>query len=444
MRPNQMNLKTLAIHPDHFTSFEEDVIEAHKKMGKAVKCLGTSDPAAFDWDSVKWARPYRVSEGVLTIPIEGALVSGFPYHIEDWVTGYEFIAASLYRAERDLDVERIVFAIDSSGGHARGCFELVEYAQETVTKPMDSMVNGVAFSAAYAIACIGETITATKHSEVGSIGVVATHFDYSAQLAQIGITPTLIFAGAKKVDGHPLQPLSQRAKADIQSGVNDTYATFVNHVASSRGLTPKNIRNTEADTFRTDEALEMGLIDRVGREPIASNAPASSESNLQSQSQKGDQTMKDKDKSNPVDEVTKDAEVNDISDVNESDGGDDEPVAAGDTSTDVEDNADEPLSASAQSERQRIANILASEMGKKMPKAATHLAIHTDMTVAEVEAFLGELGADAQSTPADDAHTFTGFDGLMNQTDNPQIAALENASGEGSFADSFFNSVRGG
>ena len=72
----------------------------------------------------------------------------------------------------------------------------------------------MATSAAYGIAASATDIVVSPTSITGSIGVVLMHLDQSAELAMKGRKPTLIFAGAHKVDGHPFGPLSDNVRAD--------------------------------------------------------------------------------------------------------------------------------------------------------------------------------------------------------------------------------------
>ena len=50
------------------------------------------------------------------------------------------------------------------------------------------------------------------------------HADYSRAVDRAGVTPTLIHAGAHKVDGNPYAPLSGEVKADLQAEVDRYYA----------------------------------------------------------------------------------------------------------------------------------------------------------------------------------------------------------------------------
>jgi ClpP class serine protease len=85
-------------------------------------------------------------------------------------------------------------------------------------------------------------------------------------LEQKGIQPTLIHAGANKVDGNPYEPLSEDARADIQAEIDQFYGLFLDHVAQGRGrrLTKTKARETEARTYIGKAAVEAGVADDVG------------------------------------------------------------------------------------------------------------------------------------------------------------------------------------
>ena len=120
-------------------------------------------------------------------------------------------------------------------------------------------------SAAYALASGAQRIVATPTSLVGSIGVVMLHADYSRFLDKKGVTPSLIFAGAHKIDGNPFEPLSAGVREDLQREVNQYYDLFVETVAAGRRLvSPASIRQTEARTYIGRDAVDARLADDVG------------------------------------------------------------------------------------------------------------------------------------------------------------------------------------
>ena len=217
----------------------------------------------------KGDNPYfsRRGDGVAVIPIVGSLVNrtgGL-----DAVSGlcsYEHVRRSLNAAANDEDISTIALDIDSAGGEAVGAFEIAAHVRAVAKlKPVMASVTGLCCSAAYAIGSASSQITVSPSSLVGSIGVVMLHLDRSRRLDQEGIVPTLIHAGKHKVDGNPLQPLSDDVREDLQAEINYFYSMFVDTVAVGRPrLTPEDIRATEARTYIGGIAVTVGLADAVG------------------------------------------------------------------------------------------------------------------------------------------------------------------------------------
>ena len=131
------------------------------------------------------------------------------------------------------------------------------------TKPIYTFANDHAFSAAYAIGSATSKIFINRTSGVGSIGVVATHVDISEADKKDGIKYTTIFAGAKKNDLSPHEPISDDAVSDIQTEVNRLYEIFVATVSRNRNLSIETIKSTEAATYYGANGIEKGLADEM-------------------------------------------------------------------------------------------------------------------------------------------------------------------------------------
>jgi signal peptide peptidase SppA len=207
------------------------------------------------------------ADGVALIPVIGSLVNrGAWLGVNSGKTSYEGLQHQVRQAAADPNVKAILLDIASGGGEATGAFETASIVREAAAqKPVTALVNGMAASAAYAIAAGASTIVTTETGVVGSIGVVMMHADYSRKLEKDGVTPTLIFAGAHKVDGHPFAPLADDVRTDLQKEVDQFYSLFVQSVAAGRKqLSPAAIRATEARTFIGADAVAAGLADSVG------------------------------------------------------------------------------------------------------------------------------------------------------------------------------------
>jgi signal peptide peptidase SppA len=213
------------------------------------------------------ALPYRRYLGVAMIDIVGSLINrGAWVGAYSGAVSYEGIKEALAAAAADSRTHAIILDIESPGGEAVGAFEVADAVRAArEQKPVVAVVNGMAASAAYAIASGATHIVTTSTGVSGSIGVVLLHADYSRSLDKKGITPTLIFAGAHKVDGNPFEPLPDTVRADLQREVDHFYSLFVDTVAAGRaGMSTEAIRATQARSFIGAEAVAAGLADSVG------------------------------------------------------------------------------------------------------------------------------------------------------------------------------------
>ncbi|PBC02690.1 S49 family peptidase [Mesorhizobium sp. WSM3860] len=222
-----------------------------------------------DENGARRAVPYRVTrDGVGIITITGSLVNrGAWIGASSGLTSYEGIGFQLKSAAADPAVRSVILDMHSPGGEAVGAFETAAFVRNLAAKKRTvAVVNGMAASAMYAIASGANEIVTTETGISGSIGVVLLHADFSRQLDRDGITPTLIHAGAHKVDANPFEPLSDAVREDLQAEVDAFYGAFLGTVAKGRGsrLTAATARKTEARTFIGKAAVDVGIADRVG------------------------------------------------------------------------------------------------------------------------------------------------------------------------------------
>lgn len=220
-------------------------------------------PSSDDWRAQY--RPYNVKDGVLQIPVLGVLFNRFSYQLGSFATGYTYIEKALQRGLDDPEVQGIAFLVDSPGGEAAGVFELTDKVFDARgKKPLRAFAADMAYSAAFSIASGAEQIIATRSAGLGSVGVINAHVEISEALKARGITVTLIIAGEKKADGHPAQPLSERAKAAFQDRVDKIYGVFVSTVGRNRGMSTEAVRGTQAGTYDAEGAIAVGFADRIG------------------------------------------------------------------------------------------------------------------------------------------------------------------------------------
>lgn len=343
-----------------------------------------------DWS---FLRPYNVVDGILMIPVLGVLLSGFPYQLGSWATGYEYIWEAYKRGMEDSDVVGIAFVIDSGGGEVSGNFDTVDrmFAMRG-NKPVAAFINEHAYSAAYSIASVADQgrIYVPRTGGAGSIGVLTSHLDLSESLKKNGIKITLIHGGSHKVDGNPYEALPDSVKARMQARIDQLYSIFVSTVARNRNLTEDAVRGTEALTYGAEEAVENGLADKVMALPEAI-ADFTRELNQQP----GDEDM-------PKD----------------NEGTQQEPKAF--HQADVDAARKEGMTAA----NERIKAIIGHEKAEGKSKLAQHLAFNTDLTVdaavATLEASAAEAPAPSKAEGAKPDSLATAFQHVMGQN-NPEV-----------------------
>lgn len=211
------------------------------------------------------ALEYDLQNDVAVIPIYGLLTKRpEPFSSILGTTSYEEIQNAILQAQNDEQVKAILLDIDSPGGEVSGLFDLVDfiYGSRDV-KPIYSIANDSTFSAAYAIASATSRIFINRTSGVGGVGVIATHVDVSEADKKDGIKYTTVFAGDKKNDLSPHEPLSSAAIVDLQNEVNRLYEMFVKSVARNRGMSAKAIKATQAGTYFGGNAIEIGFADEL-------------------------------------------------------------------------------------------------------------------------------------------------------------------------------------
>lgn len=319
-------------------------------------------------------RPYNVKDGILSIPVAGALIKGFPYTFYGMLTGYEYIRRAFDRGMDDANVKAIVLMINSPGGEVAGNFDLADHMfARRDEKPVAAIADEHAYSAAYSLASVASTIYVARTGGVGSIGVVTSHVNVSKMLEKIGYEITFIYAGDHKVDGNPYEALSPEVKVRIQARIDYLYNVFVSTVARNRGLAEQAVRDTQALTYSADEAIKIGLADKVGSLEAAMGDFATT-INLQGVHM-----------SAPQEKTTGTFAQSDL----------DAARAAG-------------MAEGANSERERIKSIQTSAEAADRGTLANHLAFNTDMSADAAKALLAVSAketkvAESAKTPFENA-----------------------------------------
>lgn len=160
----------------------------------------------------------------------------------------------------------VAMMLDSGGGEAHGMMDSANYIRKLADEndiKIIGFVDGIAASAGYGMLTIADEIVMTADSQVGSIGVLIQLINNSKQLEMNGIERTFITAGKDKVPFAEDGSFTDAFKERLQTQVDALYEGFTSHVATHRSLDIQAVKDTEANVFMADEAIALGLADKV-------------------------------------------------------------------------------------------------------------------------------------------------------------------------------------
>lgn len=205
-------------------------------------------------------------DGIAVVPVFGVLAQRFDFlaAICGWAT-YEGIIAVCDAMANDYRVRGILFDIESPGGEVSGMLDAADAIIELGNlKPVWSIANAYAYSAAYALAGSAETLVIPRMADVGSIGAVAVHIDESTADSAQGLSYTAIYSGARKIDGWGHAPLNDASRQVIQDRVDYARQEFAVLVGRQDRITSEQAMETEAAIYTDQAAVDAGLADIIG------------------------------------------------------------------------------------------------------------------------------------------------------------------------------------
>lgn len=402
----RLTQRPLLVAPESDQEFLQSInsLVAHEDFEKMV--MGSPDDEKYEfWDTDSWEsryRPYNVQGGILIIPVSGVLLNRFSYQFGRYATGYQYIEKAYNRGMGDPEVKGIALVIDSPGGEVAGNFELVDkmFARRG-EKPVRAYAADHAYSAAYSIASVADSVVVSRSGDVGSIGVLTAHVEYSDYMEQMGVKITFIFAGKHKVDGNPYEKLPAAVKARMQERIDRIYGEFVGLVARNRGMEEQAIRDTEALIFDAHNAVDAGLADTVGameEELVIFSQEAEPEDELMSDKSK---TPAAEDEGGQITQAQLDTATGKARAEGHAEG-----VAA---------------------ERERMNAILTSEEAKTHPSAAmaaVEEGLDADVAIRMMAKLPAEeVGSTSAEAPVIQESATTPFEDAMARSENPEVGA---------------------
>ncbi len=190
-----------------------------------------------------------------------------------------FVKKQIDRVREDTDVVAVVLRIDSPGGTVTASDYLYHQLRDLAKDrdlPIVVSMGGLCASGGYYLAmAVGDepdAVFAEPATWTGSIGVVIPHYDLSKLLTQWNVQDDSIVSDKFKLMGSPTRQLSDAEKAEerklLQELVDRSFERFKEVVRNGRPkLKADNAAFAKAangQVFTSEQALELGLVDKIG------------------------------------------------------------------------------------------------------------------------------------------------------------------------------------
>ena len=178
------------------------------------------------------------------------------------------VVSHLRKAEQDPGVKAVVLKIDSPGGTVTASDilynEIRSYKERTGARIVVTMMN-VAASGGYYISLPADYIVAHPTTITGSVGVLFIQPKVTGLMDKIGVDFDVSKSGDKKDMGSPLRQSTPEEQRIMQELTDTLGQRFLDLVATHRKLSSEQLEDVASGrVYLADEALRLGLIDRVG------------------------------------------------------------------------------------------------------------------------------------------------------------------------------------
>jgi len=188
--------------------------------------------------------------------------------IDGFITGGQRQLDLIESLRRNKSVKAVIVRINSPGGSTSGSEAIYRALRRVAeTKPVVTVMDGVAASGGYIVALAGERMFASGNTITGSIGVIVQWPELHELLGKIGVRVQAVRSGPLKALPNGYEPTPEEARKVIEQLVRDSYDWFVQLVARRRGLDEATVRKlADGRIYSGRMALKAGLVDALGDE----------------------------------------------------------------------------------------------------------------------------------------------------------------------------------
>ena len=201
---------------------------------------------------------------VAVLSIEGVIMEGDG-----------FVKQQIDRIREDENVKAIVVRVDSPGGTVTGSDYIYHHLSKLRDEkgiPVVVSMGSIAASGGYYVSMVvGDqegSIYAEPTTTTGSIGVIIPHYDLSGLMARFDVKDDSIATHERKQMLAMTRPIPEEHREIIKKHLDAMFTRFKSIIKEGR---PKFEKDGEAldklatgEVFTTDQAIEYGLVDKVG------------------------------------------------------------------------------------------------------------------------------------------------------------------------------------
>lgn len=258
------------VFPEDFLSngLVDELVDHDALVQKLCTAAQVEDMSAFhligfpDYVSNRVGVTFPGRSNVAVIYADGEITDGSDYRS---VSGDRFVKV-IDEVRRDKSVKAVVLRVNSPGGSVAASVKIrTALDQLQKEKPLVASYGTYAASGGYWISNGCQKIYADATTVTGSIGVFSMIPEFSQVTKKVGV-------GIESVGTHKhsdmfslVRPFDATELAAMQASVEDIYESFVNLVASSRGMESAAVDEiAQGRVWTGADALRIGLVDEIG------------------------------------------------------------------------------------------------------------------------------------------------------------------------------------
>lgn len=229
---------------------------ASAKLNEDDKCTVKATAAPY---MAKW---YELDD--ISLPVDSIAVITLTGVLYSWES--EWVAKQIEAAELNPNICGIVFVIDGPGGMVSH-LDMAAAAVENCKKPTATVVTGIMASAHFWLGTASDrTFIASPLCEVGSVGIVCTHYSFREFFKMNGIDYREIYPDTADLKNKETRVLVENNDESlIKARAEKIHKIFAETVARNLGIEydPK-LPLFRGEMFDGNEAVELGYIDQFG------------------------------------------------------------------------------------------------------------------------------------------------------------------------------------